>query len=269
VTRARTTQNASPWFVPVDASGMLVNRSRPIVDSPWREAYEDLTRVYRRVAGAGLVSVYVRGSVALGTATPMISDLDSFAVVAQPATDRLADPLEDAARELATRHPAIAGFELQAVTLDELRSVPGRYDLRLFLKTMATRTWGEDLAAGLAPIAPGRWTAVHAPHIVTDVELAAGATEERRAELVAWAARRVVRAGFEPFAAEERGYTRELRLCADAFCRHVPDLAAPMSEVAEVALGRRSPKGPRPLELMRPLAHEIATAFEDRLMTTF
>ena len=72
-------------YYPMDGEGRVLNRTSPEhLAPPWNEVIEEVIEVYREKLGPYLHSVWVRGSVASGTAVPPVSDLDTMAFLQLP-----------------------------------------------------------------------------------------------------------------------------------------------------------------------------------------
>jgi alkylhydroperoxidase/carboxymuconolactone decarboxylase family protein YurZ len=203
---------------------------------------------YRERFGDRVVSVYVRGSVARGTAVPHVSDFDAFAVLAldAPAPRVLLAPAElEQFRAIA---PELRDFELNACTVSD---VVDRYQgtWPFIVKTQATCIAGKDFAPDLRPYRPGPAIMGEALYLKQRLELyerrlAEDADDAARVATCEWMMKALVRAAFDLTMERLGRYTRDLYLCHAAFAAVYPErmelgrralqwAVNPTSEVAE------------------------------------
>ena len=137
----------------VDEQGFLVPRAdAAAMQSPWREAVADLADRYSTAAdGHGL---YVRGSVATGTAVPGISDLDYIVLLSRPVDEELLDAWD---ADLAVAHPGVG--KVDRLDIGWQGDVVGLSQPIAFLLTCQS-AWvsGQDITSLLPRFAPGRAT---------------------------------------------------------------------------------------------------------------
>ena len=66
----------------VDAEGNLINEARQDkFQENWREAINDFVATVKEHLGDKVLSIYIRGSAAKGTAVDTISDLDTITIL--------------------------------------------------------------------------------------------------------------------------------------------------------------------------------------------
>ena len=225
----------------VDAEGFLINpASVEAIVPPWDALVAATVEAYRRHLGDNLHSVYVRGSVAQGTAVENISDLDSFSV-----TPGLAKYWSDhwgrrARQGLEERFEFCAEVELNCVPMAALWRHRRYKWARFHLKTQAACVFGEDLGPRLDPIRPGIDAMLHAPHVQGWLDRyrrkVERASRHKRLQLCRRIMTFILRAGFDVVMERERTYTRDLVRCYDAFAKHYPQRAAEMRHALELAI---------------------------------
>lgn len=239
-----------------DAEGFLVNPcAREKILPPWDGPVEALRRAYRRQLGEDLVGIYLRGSVPKGGAVEGISDVDSFAVVADGPSDFSPEWAEGAWLERRDEFPFCDGFEILVLSRSELLESPEMAWWRFALVSQCLCIEGEDLARLLPRARPvpdqaGRADVLSEtlPAFREEMGALLGASprdpdhDEAVLSLTRWFFKRLLRNGFLLVMERERVYTRDLYPCTERFSRHYPDQAGAMWTALEWTLG--GPPGP-------------------------
>jgi len=214
-------------FLPLDAQGCLVNDCRADhVPAALRQA---LVEHFQALFGDALRSIYVRGSVARGTAVAGVSDLDAFAVVAD-GTPVACSLLPDATlARLRAAAPHLADFELGVCTRDEV--VRNYFSTWAFLvKTQSACIHGEDLADALEPYRVGPHLMAEAMYLPARLEayaerVASDADEHQSTLTCQWIMKALVRAAFDLVIDRAGRYTRDLYPCWSTFSKWYPERA--------------------------------------------
>lgn len=219
-------------FSVVDRHGFLVNPcSTEMIDPVWWPALDATVGEYRQRYG-DLISVYLRGSIPSGTATPGFSDIDAVAVLeGEHRIDR--DWCAAADRRVVARHQCASEVTFSITSLE---SAVGDRKTGFFLKTHAVALFGEDVAQRVEPYRVDRDAVTHLFNLEQDwatFERVSRDDDPALADLVLRRLiKRVVRSGFELIAEREQRYTRDLRLCSDTFASHYPSRARDMAKIA-------------------------------------
>ena len=233
-------EQASPAIVLcTDADGHVVKRACAARISPrWREAVDSTVAAYAAHLGGALHSVYVRGSVPLGTARDLVSDVDTFAIVARAVrpSDVSWAPLH--MKEVARRWPFVAGVEVSAYPLF---AATARRRVAAMIKVHGACVHGPDLSSRIRGFRPGVELVFHGWDLPRDLAFAKGllATAEEQAvvdETCVWAMKRIVRSGFELVMERARCVTRDLVACYEIFAGYYPGEAVLMEEALALAL---------------------------------
>jgi uncharacterized protein len=214
-------------FHPVDGDGWLVNDTR--ADHVPVALRDRLINFFDERFGAALVAVYVRGSVARGTAVAGVSDLDAFAVVADGTEPVCPHLPSDTLAQFQAAAPGLIDFELNVCRRDDV--VRNYFSTWAFLvKTQSARIHGEDLAAGLQPYRVG-------PHLMAEAmylplrmrdyaaRIASDNSPEQATATCQWMMKAVVRAAFDLTLDRAGLYTRDLYPCWQTFSQFYPTRA--------------------------------------------
>lgn len=229
---------------PVDASGRLLRDAGLDRIAPhWQALCDDAVAVYREAFGDVLYGVYLRGSVARGTAMDGIADLDSFAVADRPPSAGKSRSVVFAkgpaeAERLQRAHPFAESVEIWVVSLQAVREAPDAAHLRFALATQTVCLWGEDLGAELPRPRPGPDTVFLLPmvdHLIEDAEVGVQ-NGEPIPKVCRWIAKLLVRAGMEAVIGQSDTYARDLWPCYQLFATHRPDAAGAMYRMLELAI---------------------------------
>lgn len=221
-----------------DADGFLVSQSSPDnIVPPWAALVDEIRDAYVEHAGNRLHSMYVRGSVARGTAIEGIADVDTLTLVhgdPQDLDDSWFGPFRD---DMAGRYPFSQGIEMAYRSLDRTLSEPDLSHARFLIKTQCACLYGESIIPHLPPVRPGLDAVVHAPRIAGEIdgvlrELGDPDGDSVR-DLCGWIMKRLVRTGFELVMEREQAFTRDLYPCWKSFSRYYPDKSEPMFQALE------------------------------------
>ena len=228
-------------FLEVDEDGYLKKRADVSnVRGRWLEAVKATREAYVSSWGDALHSIYVRGSVANGLAVDNVSDLDSFAVFREGGFDEPAVEawLEEAEKDLGTRFPHVAGFELVCTPIESAtdRENPDAF----IIKVEASCVQGEDLASKIEGYKPGPEMAFQTRYFRHYLGIFESEypheSEGERPETLAWVLRRFLRLGMELVVEDEQRYTRDLYLCYESFAKHHPEKRNDMFHTLELAV---------------------------------
>lgn len=228
--------------LPVDAEGYLVNPCRSdLIVPPWSDVVAAVRAAYLQHLAEKVHSLYLRGSVAKGTAIPGVSDVDTFAVIL--GEREAIDPTWIGAfrHRMANQFPFHTGIELEFVSHQAVCDAKAARGSRFLIKTQCVCLWGEDLAPSIPPYRPGRDLAEHAFEIKQDKRqvmerLPALEGDPTVRGWCQWIMKRLVRTGFELVMEQEQAYTRDLYPCYVAFCRHFPAQEQQMKQALEWAI---------------------------------
>ncbi|MFF3216337.1 nucleotidyltransferase domain-containing protein [Streptomyces sp. NPDC002886] len=228
-------------FIPLDADGHLVNLAdAEKVERPWRPLIDSLVHEYR-TRYRDLASVYVRGSVATGTAVFGHSDLDLIAVTHEDSAFERAWMAEVVERTL-SRHSASVDIDLATTSV---KAVLTDRKSGFYIKTQSALIYGEDLAPQIAPYRIGPDAFSHLFNLELDLatvrDAMGGASGDLPQTLVLRLVKRVLRAGLELFAERLQIYTRDPHDCCELFGQQYPEKAADMREALGLMSGSTDP----------------------------
>jgi hypothetical protein len=228
--------------VPIDAEGNLVNDCRrKDIAAPWSGLLDEYAALVRQGLAADLHSLYVRGSVARGTALPGIADLDGLALTAG-AEARGGDALRGELHELQQRRPFCRQIAVEILPVAKLLAPDCDIWLRLRVKVESVCLWGEDITSRLAPI-PFDARLVDAPRfhrLDREIQMfrqrVATLDEDGRRAGCQWLMKNVLRLGYQAIMLEVGAYTRDLSLCFEGLAKRFPEHEAGLQQVLTLAV---------------------------------
>ena len=227
-------------FLDTDENGDFISdSSADKITPPWCEAVEYARQLEVRHLGDRLHSLYLRGSIARGTALPGRSDLDLFAVVFNGHhTDSSSSRPQF--QDVLRRFPFITSVESSHITLAEVFG-PFHY-YRFMMKISAVCIHGQDLLPEISPCnanAPiaGEWFRIF-PHLVDHFvkEMDECNDEDSRTRLCHEMMKGFLRAGMLLVMKRRHGYTRDLYPSYECFSRYYPEKEPAMRRCLELAV---------------------------------
>ena len=222
-------------------SEVIQRQYQPVIDSIASQCATRLTDNIR--------SIYVRGSVSVGRASPGISDLDFVVVVFQEisANDRVF--LSAKARELEIEFPFVTFIDITTVTVEQLLSSKEFANLAVYLKTQSFLIFGKDILLLLPEIHVGPMLAMrmygNLEHELTEMRLVIENPESNRTYLgekkpvefwCVWTMRVLLRSGLGLVMMKRPVYSQDLETCYEIFAAENPALAGQMKQALTYAV---------------------------------
>jgi hypothetical protein len=195
--------------------------------SDWQPLANAAVKACCTCLGDRFHSVYVRGSVARGTAVPGVSDIDMVALAAGAMPDGANARLDDLATQLLRQCPIATGIDLVALPEQEFIAATRYRALRFAISLDGYPLAGRDIRARLMRPRVGPEAVMHAHEVprwrnTALRRLAAEGTEEDVRLTCRWVMKRILRSAFELIMFEVNGYTRDLYPCARLAARAFP-----------------------------------------------
>jgi len=225
----------------VDAEGNLINEAgQDKFQENWREAINDFVETVKEHLGDKVLSIYVRGSAAKGTAVDTISDLDTITIL-DVSKEELKDvdlswiPLER--KKLMEKHPFQEKVEFDFISKEGIG-----FSDRFVLKTQSTCVHGTDIAEefeGMSLTKENLMKLRGSMQAKIDATVdAINATEDPEAikKHLKWVCKRFLRRGILMVAERANVYSRDLYPSYKIFSQYYPEKEAEMRKVLEYAL---------------------------------
>lgn len=253
----------------VDSDGYIVKQVEKNIAQPWKDLTDEMKEIYRETLGNSLHSVYIRGSIARGTAIEGVSDADSIAVVKlAPGSFRDQQQLlREKAIGLENKYPFIIFAELQARPLQPILAEKNRI-FKALLHTSAICTYGEDLSEILPRVKPGPESVIVAYNYSRVLNEAIERFSDPSFDIKPWHCRKLmrntIRAGFETVMEKEQVWTRDLYPSYEYFSKNHPEYKDDMYEALVFALNPMTDRE-KVLTLANNLGRFVENEIEENL----
>lgn len=222
-----------------DAEGFFLNRACAAhLREPWAEIVAQALAAIQSCFDADLHSVYVRGSVADGSAIPGVADVDLVAVLHRDTTaaDRVWRDEEEG-----RNRTHVGDVEIDLVALRHLLDGDAGALWQFALSTQGLCIFGADVIPDLPRFRPTRDLAIrlvagmrrHINGALARLEDAVNPAVVQRG--CKRSAKYLLRAA-AALVLEREGYSRDLRECAALFLRHYPALAPATQDALRLAV---------------------------------
>lgn len=212
----------------VDEQGFIIREANidKIVE-PWRSLVDEIVTTYLNHWSDQVHSIYIRGSVAVGQAIPLISDVDSFAVVSGNYKNCDRTWFKTFNQKIKQKYPFCKGVELSPISGDRLQDFDdyGYGGLRMLIVTQAACVYGQDISPKLPKFKANIDAVSHAFDLQEDIykvsfDLLFKTTYVHK--LCRWIMKRIIRSGFEIVMERQQCYTRDLYPCYEFFSQNYP-----------------------------------------------
>ena len=227
-------------YIETDEEGYLINpTSAEKIQEEWRPVIDSVTHTYINNFGVDLKSVYIRGSVAKGTAIMNISDIDTFAIVDLPKEKINNKWVHDAEKDIVSKFPFATGVELTGVSASDIPK-----NVKIILN-QALLVYGEP--QDFPRMKMDKDLAIHAPNIEGRLKSVSSFFENDKTadeikDFCAWIMKGYLRIGLEILIEKSGKYSRDLYKCYEVFSEYYPDKKDQMREILELAIEPTSDK---------------------------
>lgn len=183
-------------------------------------------------------SMYLRGSVANGTAIQLISDIDFSIISFDPLSINEKESIQDIASKINSSNTFIARFDIDFYTVSEIVNTKEK----ILLKLRSVCMYGDTITDKIADPRTGKDICVTLPGLETKIaktrdEIACGMyASENVAATCKWMAKRVLRGGLELVSKRAGCYTRDLYPCWETFSQYYPQYKSDMWRVLNLAV---------------------------------
>ncbi len=233
----------------LDDQGNLLNDAHiDKIKSPWRDLVDAVQGACVEYFNQRLHSLYVRGSVANGTAELHIADLDCYCVLVDLATEADKAWKKDIRHKLAKQYPFCTKVELVFIPFERLLKSSEFEFERFVIRTQSACVWGEDLASQFGPYKVNEAIAFRSkvikPDIDGTIETLLGTNAPERIKVKCrWIMKRILRTGLELTFDQEHLYSRDLYVCYQIFSRKYPGQEPHMKRALDLAINPTSEAG--------------------------
>jgi uncharacterized protein len=213
-------------YMQVDEDAFLVSHlGLEKLQEAWVEAIDPFVKLIHTIYPVNTHSIYVRGSVASGSAIENVSDIDFSIVTYNPVTQEEKGFIWERVNILNKQFPFITKFDVGFYSREEIFTS----NERALLKLTARCVYGDDVIMYIEKLRPGKDVAITAPGLEKDIEHTLKKINEKKytddtmIEICRWIMKRFVRVSFEIVSEREKAFTRDLYTCWKSFSRYYPE----------------------------------------------
>lgn len=224
----------------LNVDGVLPSIANVNLSNPWKYSISYIVKGYQGCFQERLHSVYIRGSVARGTAILGLSDIDTICVVHKLLTSdqKSLDKLE---KDLAARLGFSDGVEVSAYELKSVIENKNYDPVRFVLKILSKCISGHNIAVDIQDYKISDVPKLCLPYLsdnleITPILLEVAPSNLERRRVCRWIMKQIIRSGFEINLHLGRVYTRDLYHCASKFCEAFPKLRKKMWRAVRLAV---------------------------------
>lgn len=228
-----------------DSRRVIKNSTNPtFIKPPWDKCIADARDAYVDILGHDLIhSIYVRGSVATGSAVPHVADIDMVAVTTIPVGKNKKDKLGRARHRLGCLCRIAQKYELPVVFIDSLLEDDRYYHWRFTLKTQGVCVYGMDIIPALPDFRLTRQTLARLlepiDRYINNIKSLFDSDVQKVAVVRArcsWIMKKLVRQAGLLVMEQEGIFTRSLYHCYEMVAKHHPQRKAAMWKAMVLAL---------------------------------
>lgn len=220
-------------FFETDKNGYIINpTSIEKIQPEYHEVIQDIIDLYRQRFGEKLYSVYLRGSVAKGTAIIGISDIDTWCIV-DDVEENIDTQWRPFKKELFNKYPQFDDIEMGETPLSNI----GRgYKILLH---QSVCVYGKSVDVPNKKITSE--FAMHAPNFRKrfdwfDELITKDSSPENIQRKCVWLMKTFLRIGLELTLDRAGKYSRDLYPCYEIFSEYYPEKESEMRQVLDLAL---------------------------------
>ena len=233
-------------FLRLDDEGFFINESKTPILQPWLPVVDETVNVYCHHIKDKIHSIYIRGSVARGTAIEGISDVDSFAVVFGGSKDIDTTWFEEFEQYISSKYP-FTTVDMRCINHKALIRPDRLKFLKFVIKIQSICVFGDNLARIFPKYRPTLDVVWHLYRIEDNLrtvkERLALTNNHEEIELQCqWIMKRLVRSGGELLIEDELAYSRDLYPCYELFSKYYPTEALNMWRALEMAINPTTSK---------------------------
>ena len=210
-----------------DKNGFIIKKaSLEKIKNPWKRAIDFLVEKYVEYFGDKIHSIYLRGSVPMGTSIEGVSDIDSFILINEKIDKEKINKIREMFFE---KFKFVKKLECQVLDLNEVLNFGNFFWWRFAIKTQSVCVYGENISDKISgfKINKGLYNKIKY-NLSRDINQAKDKIGKNKddgdfvKEVCTWIMKRVLRQAFLIVMEKENVFTRDLYFCNKIFLKYFP-----------------------------------------------
>ena len=227
-------------YLTCDDNGYLIDdNEKNQLQSKWMTPVYKLVNLIILKTANDLVSIYLRGSVARGTAIDNISDIDIFVITSTDISSVIRDQIYKLGNRINEAYPYVTRVDIAFYNRNFILVAKEK----VLIKYRSILLYGENLSINIPLLKPGLDTSLTLSNLANDLDkirVSKFHDDEDIRLSCRWLAKKIVRSGLEIVAKNELVYTRDLYKCWESFSKHFPGHKNKMYQVLNLAINPSS-----------------------------
>jgi predicted nucleotidyltransferase len=231
-------------FHQIDKNGFIQNSCiLPIQQPDYKVAVDEILSLLTRNLDKLIHSIYIRGSVAKGTAVPFISDIDTLIITTRNLTEKEKEIQKSIYTKITSKYDYVNGIELFFINIDECKDIK----IQFLLKTQCGCISGNNIIDSINNFKLDESAFMHSDSFSESMknikeELDNENDENEIVEICVWMMRRIIRTGYETVMIQDNSYTRDLYPNYVVFSNYYPEKKEAMYNALVLAIHPTSDK---------------------------
>nr|AIA16459.1 Nucleotidyltransferase domain protein [uncultured bacterium] len=225
--------------LPTNEEGYIIfDNNISNVKAEWLEAALEFVSFATNAFKDEIVTIYLQGSVAVGTAREYFSDIDFLIIGREELDQEVRGKLKVLAEDINKKYPFIVSFDLKYFTKHDIL----RRREKTWIKLNSVCLFGDDFVHEIEELKLGKDVAMmfgllpsRLPELKKKIKEGIYNVHNTPA-LCRRTMKKILRAGFELVSEREGCYTRDLYPCWKAFSKYYPEYSDIMYKVLELAI---------------------------------
>ncbi len=202
-----------------------IDQNRPL-QKEWQQPVQLCLQEIQKQLPNLISGVYVRGSVARGTAIAGVSDIDLVIITKNTLVSFSKDWQRKFVNVLRNKHKQVDDVEFELVSYSQIMNFDRPSGIRVLLTLQGKCILGEDLIRKFPILKPNESAFVHIPFFSkfqNNITKTLKTKEIFLPAYIPWVSKRYIRTGFELCMEREKVFTRDLYSCFEIFSKYYPD----------------------------------------------
>ena len=212
------------FFWHTSSSGKILPLKKIPLDSVWKPPVDWAIQQYRMRFGSRLLSVYLRGSVAIGRSIARTSDIDTVGIIRGSIAAKDKKTICDL-ESIPCPYEICPRVDFSILSETDMTTSARYRTGRLLAMVHGFPVWGKSFRKGLPYLSPGPEVAAYAPRLQRDMKIyqsLLGCRDVDQPAIYRWILKRIVRAAFETEMKDRNDFSLDTYTCGMVLLKHHP-----------------------------------------------